>query len=415
MMKHQNDDETCQHIKHNLGLPKFNSYKLEDGVLYRVTKIKDQLFDAILVPGKLQNQILIAVHENLGHMGTNKTYSFLRQRYFWPGMKKQLAHHIQTCGQCAQENLRAPPYVPGTLTVPSQPMYHLYMDLIGQFPTTENGNNYCLTACCAFTDYLFCIPIPNKEAETVVQAYLKHIYAHFRGSKVLITDNGTEFKNSLFKEVFDELQLTQHHITAYLPSSNLVERHHSSLKRCISKFCQKDASRWDEIVPYACLAQNLFPHSLEGESAMFKMFGRDPIVLGMETMFQPKCRYLDNKITFIDLEQLHSFHMRVAVRLHEARKKSDKQYSGKTTLPKIGDAVLFRNHSKTGFSPNFLPGYRVVKIINAANYVIKHMTTGRSSQVHIRDLIVSPMIRQVLDHLPPAESFGRYGKFAKLP
>ena len=85
------------------------------------------------------------------------------------------------------------------------------------------------------------------------------------------------------------------------------------------------------------------------------------------------------------------------------------------TLPKIGDAVLFRNHSKTGFSPNFLPGYRVVKIINDANYVIKHMTTGQSSQVHIRDLIVSPMIRQVLDHLPPAESFGRYGKFANCP
>ena len=118
-------------------------------------------------------------------------------------MKKQLTHHIQTCGQCAQENLQAPPYVPGTLTIPSQKMYHLYMDLIGQFPTTENGNNYCLTACCAFTDYLFCIPIPNKEAETVVQAYLKHIYAHFGGSKVLITDNGTEFKNSLFKEVCD--------------------------------------------------------------------------------------------------------------------------------------------------------------------------------------------------------------------
>ena len=43
------------------------------------------------------------------------------------------------------------------------------------------------------------------------------------------------------------------------------------------------------------------------------------------------------------------------------------------------------------------------------------MTTGRSSQVHIKDLIVSPMIRQVLDHLPPAESFGRYGKFANCP
>ena len=103
----------------------------------------------------MQSDIMLAVHENLGHMGINKTYVFLRQCYFWPGMKKQIAHHIRTCGKCVQENLHAPPYRPGTLTVPSQPMYHLYMDLIGQFPTTENGNSYCLTACCAFTDILF--------------------------------------------------------------------------------------------------------------------------------------------------------------------------------------------------------------------------------------------------------------------
>ena len=77
----------------------------------------------------------------------------------------------------------------------------------------------------------------KKEAETVVQTYLKHIYSQFRGSRVLITDNGTELKNALFKEVCKFLNLTQHHITAYLPSSNLVEHYHSSLKKCIAKFC----------------------------------------------------------------------------------------------------------------------------------------------------------------------------------
>ena len=41
-------------------------------------------------------------------------------------------------------------------------------------------------------------------------------------------------------------------------------------------------------MPYACLTQNLFPHTLEGESAMLKMFGRDPVVLDMESMFEPK-------------------------------------------------------------------------------------------------------------------------------
>ena len=87
----------------------------------------------------------------------------------------------------------------------------------------------------------------------------------------------------------------------------------------MQNFVKKDASCWDEIIPYACMVQNLFPHTLEGESAMFKMFGQDPIVLDMENMFEPKCRYLGNQNTFIDLEALHTLHMVIAARLKQAR------------------------------------------------------------------------------------------------
>ena len=68
---------------------------------------------------------------------------------------------------------------------------------------------------------------------------------------------------------------------------------------------------------------------------MFKMFGCDPIVLGMETMFQPKRRYLGDKNTFIDLEQLHSFHMRVATRLHEVVKRMTSNTLGKILFQKL--------------------------------------------------------------------------------
>ena len=205
-------------MKENLNLPKFSDYKVQDTILYQKTKVKKTLFDAVVVPSKLQHKILHAAHENLGHMGINKTYAFFRQRYFWPGMKKQITNHIKTCAQCAQENSQAPPYIPGSLRVVNQPMYHLYMDLIGPFPTSTEGNTYCLMACCALMHYLFCIPIQNKEAETVVQAYLKNIYSLFGGSKVLISDNGMEFKNSLFARVCEVLNMTQHFITVYFPT-----------------------------------------------------------------------------------------------------------------------------------------------------------------------------------------------------
>ena len=54
----------------------------------KILDLKKTLFNAVVIPSKLQHKILHAVHENLGHMGINKTYAFLRQRYFWPGMKK---------------------------------------------------------------------------------------------------------------------------------------------------------------------------------------------------------------------------------------------------------------------------------------------------------------------------------------
>ena len=71
-------------------------------------------------------------------------------------------------------------------------------------------------------------------------------------------------------------------------------------------------------------------------------------------MFEPKCRYLGNQNTFIDLEALHTLHMEIAARLKQARWKEEHKYPTSTVLPKVGDAVLFQNHQKTGFSPTFL-------------------------------------------------------------
>ena len=91
-------------MKENLNLPKFSVYKEQDGILYQKTKVKTTVFNVVVVPSKLQHKILHAAHENLGHMGINKTYAFLRQRYLWPGMKKTNHKPYQDmCPVCTRE------------------------------------------------------------------------------------------------------------------------------------------------------------------------------------------------------------------------------------------------------------------------------------------------------------------------
>ena len=82
------------------------------------------------------------------------------------------------------------------------PMDFISMYLIGEFhPLSSKGNTYALTVICMLTGYTFCIPIPNKQVRTVVKAYIDNVYSQFGGSRKILSDNGTEFKNAIYEKI----------------------------------------------------------------------------------------------------------------------------------------------------------------------------------------------------------------------
>ena len=72
-----------------------------------------------------------------------------------------------------------------------------------------------------FTGYIFCIPLPDKKAETVLKVYIDHVYCKHGGSLKILSDNGTEFKNKLMEEVSKELGVEYKvYSPPYRPQSN---------------------------------------------------------------------------------------------------------------------------------------------------------------------------------------------------
>ena len=122
------------------------------------------------------------------------------------------------------------------------------MDLIGKFhPPTSRGHHYALTAVCMLTGFTWCVPLKTKTVEEVMKAYMDHIYSNFGGSIKILTDNGTEFKNKLSKEVVEKLG-TEFSIQSppYRPQSNgKIEGFHRFLKTCIGKHINYGLE-WDE-------------------------------------------------------------------------------------------------------------------------------------------------------------------------
>ena len=126
------------------------------------------------------------------------------------------------------------------------------------------------------TGFLFCSPLKSKRAEEVVQAYLDEVYCRFRGSRKILSDNGTEFKNKVFEEVSKKLGSD---VRAYSPpyqqqSNGKIECFHKFLKACMDKHISK-ILEWDDAIPMAKAAYKFFPHTPSKEKPFFLMFGWD--------------------------------------------------------------------------------------------------------------------------------------------
>ena len=55
------------------------------------------------------------------------------------------------------------------------------------------------------TGFTWCIPIKSKKAADVARAYMQHVYSGLGGSMKILTDNGTEFKNEVFRDMLQKI------------------------------------------------------------------------------------------------------------------------------------------------------------------------------------------------------------------
>ena len=83
-----------------------NIYTMENNILKRKLINNRLLFMPIVVPNILRDCLLILSHDKSGHNGFRRTYSSLKNRYYWKGMKKSVHQHCASCQVCAKHNIK---------------------------------------------------------------------------------------------------------------------------------------------------------------------------------------------------------------------------------------------------------------------------------------------------------------------
>lgn len=135
-----------------------------------------------------------------GHLGRDKCYASLSQRYYFPIMRDRVSFYIKYCHNCqlvTQRKLEKVPVTMKAIPVPSEAWTQIGVDLIGPLKKTKHGNQYICTVVDYFTKFVEACPLPNKTGAEV-GCFLYKLITRYGVMKTTITDQGKYESNFLF-------------------------------------------------------------------------------------------------------------------------------------------------------------------------------------------------------------------------
>ena len=90
-------------------------------------------------------------------------------------MRRDVKSHINSCITCSENLPNTSHHTQLHLEIPKVPFACITIDTIGKLLATTSGNRYALTCIDLLTSYVIAVPMLDKTAGSVVEAYLSGI------------------------------------------------------------------------------------------------------------------------------------------------------------------------------------------------------------------------------------------------
>ena len=298
--------------------------------------------------------------------------------------------------------------------IPDRPFNKIMMDLVTDFTESIKENKHILTIIDLLMGWPEAIPIPNKSADTIIKAFIRHYLPRHLCPRFILSDNGTEFKNQIFDKVTKDLGIERIFSAPYHPQSNeKLETFHKFLKPTLKKMSAEDQDNWDNYIEQVLGTYRGVPNLTTGESPFFLVYRRDGNQ-PLHQLLQPLTRFLgdpDSGLLCLDQHQLLLSIAKKYLDNHRfltAEKTTDRAEPGF----KVGDRVYFKNKTPGKWDLKWRAGYRIIQIECEGHYLhIKNQATGKIRSCNVKDVVLEPISE--LWNVNP--EFGKASKFINHP
>ena len=175
---------------------------------------------------------------------------FIHAGYFWPTLFTDYITAVKHCHNCqlfAPKAQTPPALLHPVVTV--GPFCKWAIDFMECRPTSANGHKYIVVAVDYFTKWAEAMPTFNCTAETAARFFFNHVITRFRIPKQLVSDHGSHFEDSVWRELSTFLKFQHQFSSAYYPQGNgQVKAVNKILKTILQRTVDRHKSNWHHML-----------------------------------------------------------------------------------------------------------------------------------------------------------------------
>ncbi|GJY36987.1 putative reverse transcriptase domain-containing protein [Tanacetum coccineum] len=349
----------------------------DDGRIY--------FFDRIWIPsvGGVSKLIMDEDHTSRYsiHPGADKMYYDLRDLYWWPGMKRDVAEYVSRCLTCSKIKSEHQKHS-GLLQQPEIPEWKwekITMDLVIKLPRSSSGYDAIWVIVDRLTKSAHFLPIrEDYKTEKLARIYINEIVARHGMPVLIISDRDGRFASHLWQALQEALGTKLHMSTAYHPetdgqSERTIQMLEDMLRACVMDF----GSSWDAHLSLVEFSYNNNYHANIKCPPFEALYGRKCrslviwIELGESQLIRPEL-----------VQEMTEKIFQIKERLKTARSRQ-KSYVDKRRKPlefKVGDRVLLkvspwkgmvRFGKKGKLTPRYVGPFEIVECVGPVAYRLK--------------------------------------------
>lgn len=204
---------------------------------------------------------------------------------------------VKECDRCQRSANAAPSTAPPLQVIPvaTDVWNKIGMDVCN-IKESQDGYKHVITITDYFSKWVEAVAVQDKTANTIAAFLLKTILRH-GAPRILVTDNGSEFKNHIVQELTSTYGIQHIFTTPYHPQANgLDERTNQTLKQSLRKVMHDNEGDWPKYIDHVVSAINMTTQSSTGYSPVYLRELRTPR-MGLQNEIEPSTEVSFAEIT----------------------------------------------------------------------------------------------------------------------